>query len=52
LKPETILLWISAPLTLGLGALAIAFASRRPKPIPSALTAEEEARLAELARGD
>jgi cytochrome c-type biogenesis protein CcmH len=48
LKPETILLWISAPLTLGLGALAIVFASRRPKPAPAALTAEEEARLAEL----
>jgi len=52
LKPETILLWISAPLTLGLGALAITLASRRPKPLPPALTAEEEARLAELAKSD
>jgi len=48
LKPETILLWISAPLTLGLGALGIVFASRRPKAAPPALTTKEEARLAEL----
>jgi cytochrome c-type biogenesis protein CcmH len=52
LKPETVLLWISAPLTLGLGALAIALASRRPKATPPALTAAEEARLAELANGE
>jgi cytochrome c-type biogenesis protein CcmH len=51
-KPETILLWLSAPLTLGLGALAIVFASRRPKPVPPALTAEEEARLAELSKSN
>ena len=50
LKPETLLLWISAPLTLALGALAIFFASRRAKPLAAALSAEEEARLAELAK--
>jgi len=52
LKPETYLLWISAPLTLGLGALAIFIASRRAKPMAPALSAEEEARLAELAKGE
>jgi cytochrome c-type biogenesis protein CcmH len=52
LKPETYLLWISAPLTLGLGALAIFIASRRAKPLAPALSAEEEARLAELAKGE
>ena len=47
-KLSTLLLWLSAPLTLGLGGWAIWAASRR-KPAPVApLSAEEEARLAEL----
>ena len=48
LKPHTLLLWLSAPLTLALGALAIAFAARRPPPPTPALSPEEEQRLAEL----
>jgi cytochrome c-type biogenesis protein CcmH len=47
-KAETLLLWLSAPLTLALGALAIALARRRaPKATPP-LSAEEEKRLAEI----
>ncbi len=48
LKPHTLLLWLSAPLTLALGALAIAFAARRPPPPTPALSPQEEQRLAEL----
>jgi cytochrome c-type biogenesis protein CcmH len=55
LKPpfdaETLLLWLSAPLTLGLGALGIWAATRRAHQPTPALSAEEEARLAE-ATGD
>jgi cytochrome c-type biogenesis protein CcmH len=49
LKPETWLLWLSAPLTLGLGALAIFYATRRAPVATPALSAEEEKRLAEIA---
>ncbi len=49
LKPETWLLWLSAPLTLGLGALAIFYATRRAPVVTAGLSAEEERRLAEIA---
>ncbi len=49
LKPETWLLWLSAPLTLGLGALSIFYATRRAPLATPALSAEEESRLAEIA---
>ncbi len=49
LKPETLLLWLSAPLTLLLGALAVWRAARRGGPATPDLSAEEEARLAEIA---
>jgi cytochrome c-type biogenesis protein CcmH len=48
-KPETLLLWLSAPLTLALGGAAIVLASRRRRTATPALTAEEEKRLAEIA---
>jgi cytochrome c-type biogenesis protein CcmH len=48
LKPETLILWLSAPLTLALGAYAIFRASRGANPPAEPLTAEEEARLREL----
>jgi cytochrome c-type biogenesis protein CcmH len=48
LKPETLILWLSAPLTLALGALAIFRASRGAKPPAAPLTEEEEAKLREL----
>jgi cytochrome c-type biogenesis protein CcmH len=51
-KPETLLLWLSAPLTLALGALAIWAAMRRPREPTPALSAEEEERLAEVTRDD
>jgi cytochrome c-type biogenesis protein CcmH len=51
LKPETWLLWLSAPLTLGLGALAIFYATRRAPFATPALSPEEEKRLAEIAGG-
>ena len=47
-KPETLLLWASAPLTLALGGLAIWRAARRRTPPTAALSAEEEAKLAAL----
>ncbi len=50
LEPHTLLLWLSAPLTLALGALAIWAANRRtPDPAPK-LTPEEEPRLEALQR--
>jgi cytochrome c-type biogenesis protein CcmH len=49
LEPETLLLWLSAPLTLGLGAFAIARASRRAPAVTPDLSPEEERRLAEIA---
>ncbi|MGO9743017.1 MAG: cytochrome c-type biogenesis protein [Roseiarcus sp.] len=50
LKPETWLLWLSAPLTLALGGYAIYRSARRPAPPAARLTPEEEAKLAELQR--
>ncbi len=47
-KPETLLLWLSAPLTLALGALGIWSATRRTRLATPALSAEEEERLASL----
>ncbi len=49
-EPDTLLLWLSAPLTLALGALGIWAAMRRPRQPTPALSADEEARLAALAR--
>jgi cytochrome c-type biogenesis protein CcmH len=49
-KAETLLLWLSAPLTLALGGLGILLGLRRRKTATAALTAAEEARLAELAK--
>jgi len=47
-KASTLLLWLSAPLTLLLGAYAIYAASRRrPAPV-AALSEEEERRLREI----
>ena len=51
-KPETLILWLSPVLTLGLGVAAALYARR---PAPSAtprLSAEEEARLAALTGDD
>ena len=48
-KPETLLLWLSGPATLGLGALAIFAASRRRRAPVSVLSEAEERRLRELA---
>ena len=47
-KAETLLLWLSGPLTLALGALWIYFAMRRAREPTPALSAEEEKRLAEI----
>jgi cytochrome c-type biogenesis protein CcmH len=56
LKPpvelSTLLLWLSGPLALALGAVGIWFAARRRAAPPPALSAEEEARLAEIAGED
>jgi cytochrome c-type biogenesis protein CcmH len=51
-KPETLLLWLSAPLTLALGALGIYFAMRRAREPAPALSSAEEERLAEITRDD
>ncbi len=50
LEPHTLLLWLSAPLTLALGALAIWAAMRRPPDPAPKLTREEEQRLQALQR--
>jgi len=50
LEADTLLLWLSAPLTLALGALAIWAATRRARVPTPALSADEEKRLAALAR--
>lgn len=50
-KTETLLLWLSAPITLLLGGLAVVMASRRRRPDAAPLTAEEERRLAEISGG-
>jgi cytochrome c-type biogenesis protein CcmH len=52
LRAGTLLLWFGAPLTLGLGVLAIALAMRRKSVSAPPLSAEEEARLAALWDGD
>ncbi len=51
-KPETWLLWLSAPLTLCAGAAAVLLALRRAPPPATALSADEEAQLAALTRKD
>jgi cytochrome c-type biogenesis protein CcmH len=51
-KPETLLLWLSPVLTLGLGAAAALYARRRAPRSTPALSAEEEARLAALTGND
>ncbi len=50
LKPETLLLWLAAPLTLAAGLTAILLARRRAPAATAALTEEEEARLAALTK--
>jgi cytochrome c-type biogenesis protein CcmH len=52
LKPETLLLWLSPALTLGLGVAVALIARRRAPRLTPALSAEEEARLAALTNGD
>ena len=51
-KPETLLLWLSPVLTLGLGVAAALYARRRAPGTTPRLSAEEEARLAALTNGD
>jgi len=55
LKPpfelSTVLLWLSGPLTLALGALGVYLARRRAPPPPPPLSADEERRLAEIEGG-
>ena len=55
LKPpfelSTVLLWLSAPLTLALGALGVYLARRRAPAPPPPLSAEEEKRLEEIEGG-
>jgi cytochrome c-type biogenesis protein CcmH len=48
LEPATVLLWLSGPLTLALGALGVYFARRRAPPPPQPLSADEEKRLREI----
>ena len=52
LKPETLLLWLSPVLTLGLGVAAALYARRRTPGATPSLSPEEEARLAALTNGD
>jgi cytochrome c-type biogenesis protein CcmH len=47
----TVLLWLSGPLTLALGALGVYFARRRAPAPPPPLSADEERRLKEIAGG-
>jgi cytochrome c-type biogenesis protein CcmH len=51
-KPETLLLWLSPLLVLGLGVAAAIYARGRAPGATPALSAEEEARLAALTNGD
>ena len=51
-KPETLLLWLSPVLTLGLGVAAALYARRRAPSATPRLSDEEEARLAALTSGD
>ena len=50
-EPATLLLWLSAPLTLCAGLAAIVLARRRTAVATPALSADEEARLAALTNG-
>ncbi len=52
LKPETLLLWLSAPLTLAAGLAAVLIARRRAPGATAALTPEEETRLAAMTKPD
>jgi cytochrome c-type biogenesis protein CcmH len=51
-KPETLLLWLSPVLTLGLGVAAALYARRRAPSATPRLSEDEEARLAALTNGD
>jgi cytochrome c-type biogenesis protein CcmH len=51
-KPETWLLWLSAPLTLCAGLAAVLFARRQAPATTPALSAQEEAQLAALTKGE
>jgi cytochrome c-type biogenesis protein CcmH len=51
-KPETLLLWLSPVLTLGLGVAAALYARRRAPGATPRLSEDEEARLAALTNGD
>jgi cytochrome c-type biogenesis protein CcmH len=51
-KLETLLLWLSPVLTLGLGVTAALYARRRAPSATPRLSEEEEARLAALTSGD
>jgi cytochrome c-type biogenesis protein CcmH len=51
-KPETLILWLSPVLTLGLGVAAALYARRRAPQTTPSLSEEEEARLAALTNGD
>jgi cytochrome c-type biogenesis protein CcmH len=51
-KPETLLLWLSPVLTLGLGVAAALYARRRAPSATPRLSDEEEARLATLTADD
>jgi cytochrome c-type biogenesis protein CcmH len=51
-KPETLLLWLSPVLTLGLGVAAALYARRRAPSATPRLSDDEEARLAALTNGD
>jgi len=50
-EPATVLLWLSGPLTLALGALGVYFARRRAPAPPPPLSADEERRLKEIEGG-
>jgi cytochrome c-type biogenesis protein CcmH len=52
LKPETLLLWLSAPLTLCAGLAAVLLARRRTPAETKALSPDEESRLAALTGDD
>jgi cytochrome c-type biogenesis protein CcmH len=51
-KPETLLLWLSAPLTLLVGVFAVVRATRRAKTATAPLNPEEEALLAGIEKAD
>jgi cytochrome c-type biogenesis protein CcmH len=51
-KPETLLLWLSPVITLGLGIAAVLYARRRAPSATPRLSTEEEARLTVLTADD